>query len=286
MDIIVDPNIQFDFNNLLLTAPTVVSGGNHFIKCALHDNPVYIRTPKCKIKQAVIKTGKKIYCDLLFTNEHEEFIQWMENLENYSQQFIFNKREKWFETNLEKHDIENSFTSPMKIYKSGKFYILRCMVPTVLGKSDLKIYDENENILDIDNLQENTPVVSVLEIQGIKCSPRGFQIDIEIKQLLVLKPKNLFDKCILLKTGANLTLPTEFDQTHTMTKSVVPTDPQSEATQEFEESREPLYELKNVDVVLAKSDDYNETIENVTDIYDEINEEIQLEEPNMENINI
>jgi len=202
MDIIHDPTSDFNFEKLLLTAPTVVSGGNHFIKYLFNGNPLYIRTPKCSIKQGVIKAGKKIYCDLMFTNEHEEFIQWLENLENYSQTFIFNKREKWFETNLEQHDIENSFTSPIKIFKSGKYYILRSVVPTVLGKSDLKIYDEDENLQDIDKLQENTPVISVLEIQGIKCSPRGFQIDIEIKQLLVLKPPNLFDKCILLTNSS------------------------------------------------------------------------------------
>jgi hypothetical protein len=200
MDIINDCNIGFNFEKLLLTAPSNISGGNHFIKYLFDSNPLYIRTPKCSIKQEIIKTGKKIYCDLMFTNEHEEFIQWLENLENYSQKFIYNKRDKWFETNLEQHDIENSFTSPIKIFKSGKYYILRCIVPNILGKSDLKIYDENENILDIDTLQENTPVVCVLEIQGIKCSPKGFQIDIEIKQLLVLKPSKLFDKCILLNS--------------------------------------------------------------------------------------
>ena len=52
----------------------------------------------------------------------------------------------------------------------------------------LKIYDENENIVDSETLKENENVATILEIQGIRCSPRMFQIDMEMKQLLILMP--------------------------------------------------------------------------------------------------
>jgi hypothetical protein len=63
----------------------------------------------------------------------------------------------------------------------------------------LKIYDEDENLVDSETLKENENVATILEIQGIRCSPRMFQIDLEMKQLLILKPVDLFEKCILLK---------------------------------------------------------------------------------------
>jgi hypothetical protein len=132
----------------------------------------------------------------MFTNENEQFVRWMENLEMYCQNKIFENRNKWFETQLDQHDIENSFTSPLKIFKSGKYYITRTNVPTILGKCSLKIYNEDENEVDIDILKENTHVVTILEIQGIKCSSKNFQIEIEIKQMMVMKQNNLFEKCI------------------------------------------------------------------------------------------
>jgi hypothetical protein len=199
MNGIHDPNDKFEFNKLLLTSPTAVSGGNHFIKYSMNDIPLYIQPPKCKVKQGIIKTGKRSYCDLMFTNENENFIRWLENLENYSQKQIYINREKWFETALDEHDIENSFTSPLKIYKSGKYYIVRTNIPTALGKTNFKVYDENENIVDIETIKENENVATILEIQGIKCSTRSFQIEIEMKQLLVLNPVDLFEKCILTK---------------------------------------------------------------------------------------
>jgi hypothetical protein len=202
MEAIYDPNEKFDFEKLMLTPPSSVLGGNHFIKFIINENPLYIQTPKCRIKQGMIKTAKKVYCDLMFTIENEPFIQWIENLENYCQNYIFTKRDKWFETNLEKDDIENSFTSSLKLFKSGKFYTLRIHLPTVLGKPGIKVYDENENTVEIDSIEEDRNIISIIEIQGIKCSVRGFQIEMEMKQLLLLKKENLFDKCILIKKTA------------------------------------------------------------------------------------
>ena len=194
---IFEPDESFKFNNLILTSPIVVSGGNYFIKFLVDKSPLYIQAPKCITKQGISKAGKKYCCDLMFTNENESFIRWMEDLENYCQDYIFKNREQWFETDLEKHDIENSFTSPLKLFKSGKYYISRTNVPTRLGKCILKIYDENENDVNIEDIKDSTNIITILEIQGIKCSARSFQIEIEIKQMMVLKPSKLFEKCII-----------------------------------------------------------------------------------------
>jgi hypothetical protein len=51
----------------------------------------------------------------------------------------------------------------------------------------------------MDNINENMNIMTILEIQGIKCSARSFQIEIELKQMLVLNPVNIFDKCLLTK---------------------------------------------------------------------------------------
>jgi hypothetical protein len=149
------------------------------------------------LKDSTVKTGKKIYCDLMFTNENEKFIQWMENLENYCQKIIYENRGNWFETELDMHDIENSFISPFKLYKSGKYYLVRTTIPNVLGKCTLKIYDEYENEVEFESLKENNDIMTIIEIQGIKCSARSFQIEIEVKQMLLLKPSNIFERCVI-----------------------------------------------------------------------------------------
>ena len=197
MEHIYEPNEKFVFEKLVLTTPKFVSGGNYCIKYMMNDLPLYIQPPKCTIKQGIIKGGKKMYCDLLFTNENEKFIKWIEELENYSQKYIFDNRDKWFEGDLEMHDIENSFTSPLKLYKSGKFYIVRTIIPTRLGKCTLKLFDEGETDITIDNIKDESNVITIWEIQGIKCSAKSFQIEIEIKQMMILTPHAIFEHCII-----------------------------------------------------------------------------------------
>jgi len=186
----------FDFNQLKLISPTTMAGGNYFIKFRIQEKPLYLQPPQCILKNGIQKSGKKLFSDLIFTHENEEFIQWMENLEIHCRKQIFDNREKWFETELDETDIENFFTSPLKIYKSGKNYSARTNIPTLLGNCNLKIYNENEEEIGIESLKENMNVVSVLEFQGIKCSPRNFQIDIEIKQMMVLDSTSMFEKCV------------------------------------------------------------------------------------------
>ncbi len=201
---ILEPNSSFLFDKLSMIPPTVILGGNHFIKFLYNGNPVYIQPPKCNIKQGISKAGKKFYSDLIFTNDNDSFIKWIEEIESFSQTQIFNNREKWFESELEMHDIENSFTSPLKIQKAGKQYILRSNIPARLGKCSLKIYDEHENDVDPETIKDNTDIMCILEIQGIRCSARNFQIEIEVKQMMTMEPSTLFEKCILAKSSLDI----------------------------------------------------------------------------------
>lgn len=203
MEGIFEPNSQFPFDKLVLTPPTLVSGGNYFIKFIVDGSPLYIQPPKCKTKSGITKTGKKPYTDLLFTNENQDYIAWMESLETHICKTIFENRAKWFETDMDLNDIENYFVSPLKIYKSGKFYLARANIPSRLGKISLSIYDENENLVDPDAIQDSTNLLTILEVQGIKCSARSFQLELEVKQMMVLKPSNLFEKCIIKSKTPN-----------------------------------------------------------------------------------
>jgi hypothetical protein len=238
-------------------------GGNFFIRFVNSGGPLYIQSPKCKTRQGVVKGGKKFYTDLIFTSENDQFIRWLENLETYCHKYIFKNREQWFDGDLELHDIENYFTSPLKLYKAGKCYLLRSNVASALGKVTLTIYDEDENKIDPEAIDEHHEIMTILEVQGIKCSARSFQIDIEIKQMMVLRSENLFEKCIIRKAGGehmpSLRKPVDLGISETAVESVdsseepeeaiaaddaVITEPE-ETTEEKEAEPLPMEESKN-----------------------------------------
>jgi len=198
MDNIIEPNETFDFSKITLANPIGIQGGAYFTKINYNNNQLYIQTTKSLTRQGVVKTGKKYYCDLMFDNNSEILIHWFENLEEQCQKLIFDKSEAWFQNALEISDIESAFNSLIKVYKSGKYYLVR----TNVKQSVIKIYNENELPLSMEDIQPETTIISILELQGIKFTARNFQFEIELKQVMVLNTEKIFDNC-LIKTNSN-----------------------------------------------------------------------------------
>ncbi len=203
MDNIIEPNEKFDFSKLSLAHPTGVQGGAYFTKIEHNKKPLYIQTQKGQTKQGFVKTGKKYYCDLMFDKNAETLINWFENLEERCRKLIYEKRSDWFQNSLEENDIESAFNSIIRIYKSGKYYLVRTDVKNDKnGLPSVKIYDENEKSLTMEDIKAETNIISILEIQGIKFTSRNFQIEIELKQIMTLTLEPVFNSC-LIKTKKN-----------------------------------------------------------------------------------
>ena len=203
MDNIIEPNESFDFSKVSLAHPVGIQGGAYFTKIEYGGKPLYIQTSKSLTKQGFVKTGKKYYCDLMFDKNSETLINWFENLESNCHKLIYEKKDDWFQGNLEESDIETAFNPLIRVYKSGKYYLLRTNVKNT--KDDIpavKIYNENEISLGMNDITPETDIMSILVIQGIKFTSRNFQIEIEIKQVMVLYNEPIFDEC-LIKTNKN-----------------------------------------------------------------------------------
>ena len=194
---------NFPVDKLKLANPVARSGGSYFIRFSINNEPVYIQPPKCFSRQGIIQSNRKYYIDLRFNNNNVDFMEFLEKIESYCQKYIYDNRNEWFEGDLELSDIENYFTPPTKLFKSGKYYLVRSSIPSVLGKPQINIYDEQENEVSIESINEDTQLGTILEIQGIKCSARSFQIAIEVKQMLKMEVMNMFSKCLLTKSKSN-----------------------------------------------------------------------------------
>ena len=201
MEDIIEPTIDYDFSKLYLGPPSTLAGGAYFTRMMYNSNKLlYLQTPKCLTKQGFVKSGKKMFVDLMFDNNDTVFINWIENLESKCQELIHSKGDAWFQTKLEKDDIETSFTSPFKIYKSGKYYLLRVNV-----KPNIKIYNEADEIIKIEDITPEKNIISILEIQGIKFTSRNFQIEIELKQSMIVSPDPFLDECFIKKPNKKTT---------------------------------------------------------------------------------
>lgn len=286
MEGIYEPNAKFQFDKMTISQPTMVSGGNYFLKFLVDKAPIYLLMPKSSTKEGIVQNGKKAYCDLLFNNDNEELLTWMEDLEKFACQYIYDNREKWFETDMEKEDIENYFVSPLKTYRSGKFYLARLQIAQRLGKLHLKLYDESRQSVEVSSVIKDSDVISIVEIQGIKCSARSFQIEMELKQMMTLEKKDLFADCLLGTNAPSVTkeepLEESVNSEETHENSSLVTGPLliTESVKEEEPIMvEENYKPYEIDNIVVEEDD----VEDVTEIplsleYDNASENIHLEE--------
>lgn len=204
MENIIEPNESFDFSKLSLAHPVGIQGGAYFTKIEFNKKPLYIQTSKSLTRQGFVKTGKKYYCDLMFDKNAEVLINWFENLEEKCHKLIYEKKDSWFQGNLEESDIETAFNPLIRVYKSGKFYLLRTNIKN--SKDDLptvRIYDEKLNSLGLTDVTAETEVMSILDIQGIKFTSRNFQIEIDLKQVMILDKEPIFENCLFKPNKKN-----------------------------------------------------------------------------------
>jgi len=191
MDQIIEPSPDFNFSKITCSPPSNV-GGSYFTRLFYNNKPLYIQTPKSVTKQGISIGKKTNYTDLMFVSEDTLFIQWLEDLEEKCRSLIFENSKSWFENALDQGDIENAFNSIIKIYRSGKNYLLRTNI-----KHNVRIYDESNNDISQSNLKSTDNLISILEIQGIKFTARNFQIIIEMKQGMIVSPDPFLDECFI-----------------------------------------------------------------------------------------
>ena len=189
----------FDFEEIELEHPNSLQGGSYFTRMNIHSSPVYIQTSPCSTKSGIVKTAKKSYCDLMFNSHDDKAIQWFEELERRCIDAIFQKKDLWFHNEMELDDIETAFTSPIRLYKSGKNYLIRCNIANnSLSSGTFKCYDEHTNPISLDKL-DNTAVkiIPLLEVQGIRFTSKNFTIELALKQIMIIEDPDFMNECFI-----------------------------------------------------------------------------------------
>ena len=118
---------EFPFNDITLANPRGLQGGAYFSKIKLLGNSISLQTPKCKTKNGIIKTDKKIYCDLMFSKDDEGVVDFITELEDKIKQLIYEKKDKWFHSEMDMDTIDYHWQNILRSYK-GTNVLLRCFI--------------------------------------------------------------------------------------------------------------------------------------------------------------
>ena len=278
-------NNEFDFNGLSLAHPNGLQGGSYFTKLSVNNESLYLQTKRCKTKQGIVKTIKKTYCDLMFDKNDSDVVDWFENLEERLIELIYEKRNLWFHNELDKDDISSSFSSPIRTYKSGKFYLVRVHLShaNILSSGEFNCYDEQGQNVDPNTLNDQElMVIPLIEIQGVKFSSRNFSVEISLKQMMVLKKEEeTFNKC-LIKIPTTIISKDEKDSLDSSENKDVVSQPEEEnVTTEINDTTQPE-ELGKIELSELTSND-SSSIHSSENSVNELTKEVEENKENEEN---
>ena len=197
MDTMLSPDKDYPFDRITIKTPKAVQGGTYCSNLEIDDGPIIIQTPRCKTKNGIHRTSKQIYCDLLMTQDHKSFLTWLEMLQDKVRHLILEQSSSWFHDEPTMDEIEYNWNDSVRTRKD--YYLIRTFIhkPKGINKVALQIYDTEENSLNIDQVDSNKKVVSILEIIGLKFSSNSFHLEICLRQLMVINEKPIFNKCLI-----------------------------------------------------------------------------------------
>ena len=191
---------QFPLDDITLANPQGLQGGAFFSKLKLLGNNITIQTPRCKTKNGIVKTEKKIYCDLMFEKDDENVIEFLEGLEDKIKNLIYEKKDKWFHSDMDMDTIDYHWQNILRSYKGSKI-LLRCFIKKPKSRLNsqptLQIYDEDESLLKIDDLTKEKTLMALLEVSGLKFTSQSFSLEFNLTQAMVLKDKVFRNKCLI-----------------------------------------------------------------------------------------
>lgn len=195
------PNENYPFDNIIIKTPKALQGGTYSAQLEINNKPLVIQTPKCKTKKGIHKTSKQIYCDLLLSKENTEnisFINWIDTLQEKVRRLILENGDNWFHEKPSLDEIEYNWNDSIRSYK-GSYHLIRTFIGKnkSLNKLNIQIYDDNENELHLENIDEKKSVICILEIKGLKFSSQSFHLEIFLRQVMILNEKPIFSKCLI-----------------------------------------------------------------------------------------
>jgi hypothetical protein len=134
----------------------------------------------------------------MFTPDNQNILNWFETSVEKVQQLIYEKRNVWFHNEMDLEDIESAFVSPVRTYKSGKYYLIRANI----NPNNFNVYDEDENPVNIELLNDTSnKIIPLIEILGVKFTSRSFQLEISLKQTMIIQEKNLLSNCLIKRSN-------------------------------------------------------------------------------------
>ena len=171
-----------NMDDITLTKPEKIE--NCYI-CNLYHNDdlLYIQTPYCKINEIVEENGEK-FIDVEIDNKG--FIDFLLEIDENNVKNTFNNSNEWFGKDIPYEAIENMYEEQEIFETDNNKFSMKFKIPQIDGKIQCNIYNENKELIDIENLNDKLNLVLILHIKGLRILKESFNLEYYINQIKII----------------------------------------------------------------------------------------------------
>ena len=116
----------------------------------------------------------------------------------------YNQSKEWFNQTIPLENIEDMYKRICKPLKKNTNPSIRFRLPMEKGNIVSKIYNQNKEIIKINDIKENSEAILIIHIRGIKFMKQQYVCDIYINQMKVFIPRRnkyiIPDECLIQET--------------------------------------------------------------------------------------
>ncbi len=178
-------------------------GNYYYAPITYNNSPFYIQTSKlnCKnsIENCLSKSGNHL--DVETMNHDFSFYDFLLNLDDKNIKETFKNNKNWFEKDIPLDIIDDMYkrlSKPIKKDAKPKFSF---KIPVLKDKPQCSIFDSNKICIDYQKIKEDTDVILILHIRGLKFLKSNYYCDCYISQIKAFVSKenkfSIFNECLI-----------------------------------------------------------------------------------------
>jgi len=182
---------ELDFKKINYNKPEK-QGVIYYSSMNYDNKPFYLQTPKmtCKNGFKDIINSNTSLLETEPVNMDYSFYDSLLSLDEKNVKCTFENNKSWFDKNIPLEIIDNMYKRNNKPVKKNSKPRFSFKVPMIKDKVQCQIYDQKKICVDFEKIQENTEVVLILHVKGLKFLKQHYYCDIYISQIKVFLEGN------------------------------------------------------------------------------------------------
>ena len=199
----------FDFNEINLKHFTYEKpqkkGQSYFSNLSYKQHtPIHLITPKLRCLSSIsdIISNKSSTIDVELISKDHAFYDFFTNLDLKNVQTTFSNSEQWFGKEIPIELIDDMYKRTNKPIKKDEKPKLSFKLPFYKEQLQCPIYNQTNDLINIDNIEPNIELSMCLHIKGLKILRSTYYCDIYVSQIKVFQKQNkynLFKECVFSK---------------------------------------------------------------------------------------